>query len=516
MAEENNLDISGKLRIHPLAEVIAEIRQAKFDGSIRVSSGKLKTIIYFSEGSVVFAVSNSRAFRLFSILLNRKMIDKATLSRCPEFADDRRLAAELQKLGKFSKEQIDEITDQQIEEILIDAMSWTDGDWTFSPLARIREDMMHSPNIAERLRQYGRCLTVGYVGDRFKSMHEMFSLSGGDNFTGLQPNEELVLSKFSSASMTMRNVLDACPLQESEVLRSLYVLWIGGNVLRMNWNSAFSNLKIDAIKEAKVSKVRSALVNEAHTVTVENTPETGEETTAPEGFEITVDDYLNRVEKATTHYEVLGVNSKAEAPAIKSAYFNLARNFHPDRYHRSETSLLARVQKAFSSLAQAYEILKSPELRETYDFKIRKEFETLEKRRAAGLADLPDNAEQKEVMGDESFRSGFDLLAEDDFVAAMPYLARAVHLCPENAQYHAYYGQSLTIDPKSKHKAESEMQTAIKIDPENMEYRIMLIEFFLEMDLMKRAEGELVRMLAVKPDHQEAAELLRQIRETVQ
>jgi cytochrome c-type biogenesis protein CcmH/NrfG len=139
----------------------------------------------------------------------------------------------------------------------------------------------------------------------------------------------------------------------------------------------------------------------------------------------------------------------------------------------------------------------------------------LEKRRAAGLADLPDNAEQSEVLADESFHSGFDLLSDDDYAAAIPYLARAVHLAPENAQYHAYYGQALTIDPKSKHKAEAEMQTAIKIEPENMEFRIMLIEFFLEMDLIKRAEGELVRMLAVKPDHKEAAELLRQIRETV-
>ena len=513
MTDEKNLDISGKLRINPLAEVLAEIRQAKLDGSMRVSNGAHKSMIYFSEGNVVFAVSNSRAFRLFSILLNWKMIDKATLAKCPNFADDRQLAAELQRSGKFTKEKIDEFTVQQIEEILIDAMSWADGDWVFSPLTRLREDMRHSPNMVKSLRQYGRCLAVGYVAERFKSMHEMFSLSGQDVSGEFLADEGNVLKLFSGTSLTLRTILDDSSLPENNVLQALYVLWIGGDLTRMNWNSAFANSKIDAIKETKVSKVRGALTNIDHIVVMPE-PEKPEENVEPKEVEITVEAYLDRVERSISHYEVLGIGIKADAPTIKNAYFVLARNFHPDRFHRSDTALLARVQKAFSKLAQAYETLKSPELRETYDFKMHKEFEALEKRRAAGLSDLPDSAEQSEVMADESFRSGFDLLSEDEYIAAIPYLARAVHLSPENAQYHAYYGQALTIDPKSKHKAEAEMQTAIKMEPENMEYRIMLIEFFLEMDLIKRAEGELVRMLAVKPDHKEAAELLNQIRET--
>lgn len=515
MTDEKNLEISGSLRINPLAEVIAETRQAGLDGSLRVSNGAHKSIIYFSDGAVVFAVSNSRAFRLYSVMLNWKQIDKATLAKCPNFADDRQLAAELQRTGKFSKERIDEFTVQQIEEILIDAMSWTDGEWTFSPLARLRDDMKHSPKMTNSLRQYGRCLTAGHVADRFKSMHEMFSRISDRSESEMQSDEEAVMKLFSGETLTLRNILDSCPLAEDNVLQALYVLWVGGYLLRMNWNSAFSNLKIDAIKAAKVSKVRSALTNEAHVVVPTEPTTKPNEGSESKQADISVEDYLERLEKAFTHYEVLGVDIRAEAPTIKSSYFQLARNFHPDRYHRSDAALLARVQKAFSKLAQAYETLKSPELRETYDFKMHKESEALEKRRAAGLTDLPDNAEQNEVLGDESFRSGFDLLAEDDYVAAIPYLARAVHLCPEKAQYHAYYGQSLTIDPKSKHKAEAEMQAAIKIDPDNMEYRIMLIEFFIEMDLVKRAEGELVRMLSVKPDHKEASELLRQIRETV-
>lgn len=516
MEDQNKLEINGSIAANPLAEVAAEIRQAGLDGSLRVANGSLKTIIYFSGGDVVFAVSNARGFRLFSILLEKTAIDKTVLAKCPEFADDRRLAAELQNIGKFTKEQIDEFTVAQIEAILTDALSWTDGTWTFSPLARLREDMKYNVSITEMLRQYARCLPGSFVFGRFKSMDETFARAEQENTAnGRMDHEQRLLETLGEKTLSLRQIIDKCGLPENSAIRSVYDLWIGGDVLRMNWNAAISSQKLLAIRDAKVSKVRSAAVNSAYVATPEH-QKPAEETPAEVAEELTVEEYLERIDKALTHYETLGIDVKADGAKIKQKYFGLAKQFHPDRFHRSEPELAARVQKAFSNIAQAYETLKNPGLRENYDFKMRKELEKIEKRRAAGLADLPSDAEQKDIAARESFQAGFDLLAEEDLAAAIPHLARAVHIDPDNAQYHAYYGQALTADPNGKHKAESELQTAIRMDPENIEFRIMLIEFFIEMDLLKRAEGELVRMLAIKPDHQEAKEMLRQIRELTQ
>lgn len=516
MEDQNKLEVNGSIAANPPAEIAAEIRQAGLDGSLRIANGSQKTIIYFSGGEIVFAVSNARGFRLFSILLEKKAVDKAVLAKCPEFADDRRLAAELQNIGKFTKEQIDEFTVAQIEAIMTDALSWTDGTWTFSPLARLREDMKYKVGVTEMLRQYARCLPGSFVFGRFRSMDETFVRTTGKNpANGLMQHEKALLETIGENDLSLRQIIDKCGLPENTAIRSLYDLWIGGDVLRMNWNAAIPSQKLLAIRDAKVSKVRSAAVNSAYVAAPEPKPPVDEP--KPEiAEELTVEEYLERIDKALTHYETLGVDLKTDAAKIKQTYFRLAKQFHPDRFHRSEPELAARVQKAFSNIAQAYETLKNPSLRENYDFKMRKELEKIEKRRAAGLADLPSDAEQKDITARESFQAGFDLLAEDDLAAAIPHLARAVHIDPSNAQYHAYYGQALTADPNSKHKAESELQTAIKMEPENIEFRIMLIEFFIEMDLLKRAEGELVRMLAIKPDHKEAMEMLRQIRELTQ
>ena len=97
---------------------------------------------------------------------------------------------------------------------------------------------------------------------------------------------------------------------------------------------------------------------------------------------------------------------------------------------------------------------------------------------------------------------------DGDYEEALPMLARAVHLAPANARYHVFYGKVLATDEKSVHKAESEMQTAVKLDPNNSVFRIMLAEFYIEVGLYRRAEGELQRLLAMFPNNKEAQDLL--------
>lgn len=58
------------------------------------------------------------------------------------------------------------------------------------------------------------------------------------------------------------------------------------------------------------------------------------------------------------------------------------------------------------------------------------------------------------------------------------------------------------------------MQAAIKLDPNNSTYRIILAEFFIHYNLVKRAEGELNRLLALFPDNKEARDMLAKLKGT--
>lgn len=513
MTPQKTLDLKGNFRKHPFAELLVEITQAKLTGSLRLSRETQKTIIYFNNGQVVYAVSNARALRLFSILLGQNKIDKQILAKHPDFANDIEFAASLKKKGDFGKTETDAAVTSQIEAIIVDALTWQGGEWLFSPLARPREDLVRPTDIFQILVQYARCMPSQAVSERFKSVREAFLVSPESmDASRLQTHEQFVLSQFNGTALSIEQLRPVCGLPEAALTQALYVLWLGGILIRSDWNSAFSAAKIGEILTAKVSLVKEAVrlgkPAEEPEPAVETDPEPAEAAPKlPELF-VTFDEYLDRVEKAQTLYDVLGLESNAPLSDIKNSYFGLAKLFHPDKYHRETPATLRRVQVAFTQLARAYETLKNNDSRESYDYKMRKEIEALEKRRAAGQPEQPVAADLPAEHGLASFEQGLNMLNDEEYAAAATYLARAVHYSAQNALYHAYFGKALSYLEKQHHKAEAELQTAVKLDPKNTKIRIMLVEFFIEMNMGKRAEGELKRFLDIAPGNKEAMALL--------
>ena len=199
----------------------------------------------------------------------------------------------------------------------------------------------------------------------------------------------------------------------------------------------------------------------------------------------------------------------ADAAKIKTTYFTLAKQFHPDLfYKKTEAKLFQRIQHAFTEFAHAYETLKNESSREVYDYRMRKELAEMAILNEEGISPEDANLHKQTDQAAENFEQGFSLLMDEHNEAALPFLARAVHFAPDNARYRAYHGKVLSFDKSQRHKAEAELQTAIKFDGENVDFRIMLAEFFIQIGFLKRAEGELNRLLAIFPNNKEAQLLL--------
>ena len=65
---------------------------------------------------------------------------------------------------------------------------------------------------------------------------------------------------------------------------------------------------------------------------------------------------------AEDFYDTLGISREASDNDIKSAYRKLAMKYHPDRNQGD-----ASAEQKFKDVSQAYEILKDPKKRQTYD-----------------------------------------------------------------------------------------------------------------------------------------------------
>lgn len=67
------------------------------------------------------------------------------------------------------------------------------------------------------------------------------------------------------------------------------------------------------------------------------------------------------------YYEILGVDKKASADELKSAYRKLAKKYHPDMYSSASDAEKKEAEAKFKEINHAYDVLSDPQKREIYD-----------------------------------------------------------------------------------------------------------------------------------------------------
>jgi curved DNA-binding protein CbpA len=69
-----------------------------------------------------------------------------------------------------------------------------------------------------------------------------------------------------------------------------------------------------------------------------------------------------------SYYQILNVPNNADAPAVRSAFYKLAGQLHPDRFHGlAEGEVKQRLETIYARICEAYRILSHPERRASYD-----------------------------------------------------------------------------------------------------------------------------------------------------
>jgi Tfp pilus assembly protein PilF len=82
----------------------------------------------------------------------------------------------------------------------------------------------------------------------------------------------------------------------------------------------------------------------------------------------------------------------------------------------------------------------------------------------------------------------------------------------ESAADRAQRGRMLAGNAKTRRAAEAELLAAIKLDPKNAEYRVMLAELYRDLGLKLRAKGEAERAVAADPNNRKARDLLQALK----
>jgi curved DNA-binding protein CbpA len=485
--------MQGNLVEHPLAELIREIGAAGLTGALRLVRERARAAIYFENGQLVFASSNLRAHRLREVV-KRNGLTSAHVAEFPPNASDDELAAAMIEKGVLKPQTLDAIRANQVGDVLRVALLWIDGTWKFDQRVRLADEIRVQLNVNRLLLECARHLPASFVASRLEPAGGTYSQTGDNHAINLLPAEALVLSRATN-SITLRELAELGLAGEEETYRAVYALSLSGFLQRDDWPVALSVISARA--------PRNVPSRAADVVKVDELAD--------------VDALFARLKNATNHYEVLDVARLATTEEIKVAYHALARRFHPDRFHQSGAELLSRIESAFASIAHAYETLSDQSARVDYDARRSSKPTTTASPKPAPDAKKVNGAKQpprraNAERAENRFQHGLAALKQNRRDEAVRFLAEAAMLSPREARYRAHYGQALIQQSNTRRIAETELQAALALEPDNPAFRVMLAELYKHLGLQKRAEGELERALAIDPKNEAARSLLQTFR----
>lgn len=216
-----------------------------------------------------------------------------------------------------------------------------------------------------------------------------------------------------------------------------------------------------------------------------------------------------------TYYEVLGVPRNAGELEIKAAYHRLARKYHPDK--AANPAEAVSMEKEFSEISTAYNVLKDREKRAAYD-------QTLEMKRqqdAAKSGPMPSasastgntstlasssaaNEKNRANVAKRAYLKGAQLLTTGDFVRASEFFEIAIKNNDEEALYHAKLAQTLLRSQRSFSRATDAAQRAIDLDPYNSDYRLILAELYENAGTTSMAVKTYEEILKWDPSNEKA------------
>ena len=499
--------MNGHLSDHPAVELVHEILAKSLAGRLQLQHERIKVVVYFDKGELVYAAANARALRLREYLL-KAGVTAAALGRYDERRSDLELATALCADHVLERQRVEQIQAKQVADVVRLALSWFDGEWEFAVRSRLDGAPLPSLDPRPLLLDAGRRTTAKFAASRFPNPAELISPTTLV-FDELVPVEGFLLSRLNRPT-PLNELLAVSGVGENEALVHVYALALAGVVAREGWTYVLGN---------PVSEPRPAPTPEPAPPSLTPVAEPADEIAGVQNF-------LEQLSRAQTHYDVLDVSRESTGTQMKLKYYELARRYHPDRFRRAEATLLRRLESAFARVTQAYDTLRDDRLRATYDAKLeaRQKAQQLAEaapKPAAPVAETPtpttttDAAESKAAIAEraeQQFKEGYAAFESGQKKVALGLFASAANAVPKEARYRAFYGRVLAEQEHTRRAAEAELQAAIKLDPNNGEYRVSLAELYRDLGLMLRARGEAERAVAADPNNRKARELLRALK----
>jgi tetratricopeptide (TPR) repeat protein len=517
--------VQGQLGEKLITDLIREIAQKKSSGLLRISRGKAIKAIFFESGIPTFAISNLTTEQLDHKLMKEGLATLEQIESAKQRAGKpHRLGPELVEMGVLEASQMRVLVREQVMGIVLSLFEWTQGDYSFDERIRADHAVALGLTVADVLLEGARRgADIPEVADKLAPHDGVVLRSKTAALRGdsgqLVPVESYILSRIESP-INVSEVGALSGLADADAHRAVCALIAAGFLKLADQDEDEPESDVDN----QLEHLREEVNRKLH------------------------------FSPGSDYYDVLGVTRQATTAEIKAAYYQLAKKFHPDRYHhRDSGEMRNKLEALFGMITQAYETLSQPAQRAGYDEKIRRISGTLPKappltapvferppaeptfaEARTPSADLtpasgplatstpvpqrPAEAPSGELapqtrsgsqlppaqMAEHYYQQGRARFERKEYHAAVHLLREAIKLDPSRAPYHYHLGIALIRNPRTRRDAEVHLFKAAELEPYNAQIRVKLGILYKEAGLSKKAEHFFREALQIDPENRAA------------
>lgn len=455
---------------YPVPLVLKDILKDKTRGELVVKGDNFLKSLFFEDGHLIFAKTNVIEERLGEILFKIGKIDQ------PQFGEILKLIknkAGHERLGKILVQK--KVLTQrdlffallyQLRTIATSTFSISSGEWKF---------IEKTPDIPEDSR-----FNIELQG----------IITEGANRIG---NFAYFKNKFLYAKLTLK----AVPPELDDIL-STYEINFYKDLTAFDNNSTCEKIARELNISDEMFWKKIILFHLLGIVEfIDESPDKELDKNVEEIFGL-----YERIKSETIdYYELLGLKKTAVPNEIKDAYFNRAKQYHPDRIGGvPDPEVKEKANFVFAEMNKAYATLGDENKKAEYD--------------GRGYKEENINDSVSESMRERAkllYRKGKVLYTQKKYWEAVSALDEAVALDGTKPSYFLLLGMSQMNIPSLHRMAEKHLQTVLQTEPWNVDALVALGILFQTIGQVNRAEGYLRKALSYNPDHALARKKLAEI-----
>ena len=490
MKQSANLDVSfsGRLKDNDLIAVLRFLHEKTKTGILHLRRNDQEKSIYLKEGGIIFAISGYVDDRLGEILLK---LGRITLDQYERSVEElkkgkKRQGAILVELGYMSPGDLIWAVKFQVKEAIVSTFTWVDGQYEF-----IEGD----PPAGEVITLHMGVANLIFEG--IKRVNDWTRLSNGlplldkpirittnpmDLFQDidLEDRERAIIEKIDGKK-SIRDIFRLSDLNAFETLKVLYFL------IRLGMVEVIEEEGIDSQTEAGKGAVDAEVEPVDKELGLKR--------------QKIIDEYNSQGGK--DHYQILGLKRGASRDEAKKAYFQLAKEYHPDIHYQEGMGEMGEMLEAiFTRITEAYDVLSVDNTKKEYDL-----YSVISKHERRKPKE-----EKSNVRSLSQYKRGLEAFKKGDLKEALYSVEWAIRIEPTKPAYYTLLGKILSLIPGRVKDAENSFTKAMELEPSNSENYIGLGLLYKKGGMRLRAIKILEEVLVWDPENLDAKKELDALR----